>query len=72
MVDALEVGMTPQFTQLTLASQDGRTATFSYGLSEAHGWDVRAEIDERIVVTRHCSNWRGVEHFYDWLRVTLR
>ena len=63
--------MTPEFTELTL-SQDGHTATFSYGLSETQGWDVRAEIDERIVVTRHCNNWRSVEHLYDWLRVTLR
>jgi hypothetical protein len=70
MVDAPEVGMTPQFPQLTLR-QDGHTATFSYELSETQGWDVRAEIDKQIVVTRHCSNWRGVEHFYDWLRVTL-
>jgi hypothetical protein len=63
--------MAPHFTQLML-SLNGHTATFSYGLSETQGWDVRAEIDERIVVNRHCSTWRSVEHLYDWLRVTLR
>jgi hypothetical protein len=71
MVDAREAGMTPHVTQLTLR-QDGHTAIFSYALSETQGWDVRAEIDKRIVVTRHCGKWRSVEHLYDWLRETLR
>jgi hypothetical protein len=72
MLDAPCIGMTLPQTQLTFASQDGHTATFSYGLSETRGWDVRAEVDDRVVVERHCSNWRNVEHLYDWLRVSLR
>lgn len=72
MFDALLEGMTLQPIQLTLACQDGNTATFSYVLSENRGWDVRAEVDHRIVVERHCSTWRSVEHLYDWLRLTLR
>ena len=63
--------MGPQFRQLTLANQDGQTGTFTYGLSQAHGWDVRAELDGRIVV-RHCSSWRGVERLYEWLRTAPR
>ena len=59
--------MTPQVTQLTVATPDGHTATFTYGLSEHHGWDVRAQLDD-LVVVRHCSSWPAVEHLYEWLR----
>lgn len=60
-------GMTPQVTQLTVATTAGHTATFTYGLSDNHGWDVRAQLDDRVVV-RHCSSWSAVEHLYEWLR----
>ena len=54
---------------LTIPVPDGHTATFSYDLAETRGWDVRAQIDD-LVLTRHCSSWRGVERFYDWIRLT--
>lgn len=63
--------MAPLFTQLTLGDVDGRTASFTYGLSATHGWEVRAQLDDRIVV-RHCHNWRGVERLYQWFRMASR
>lgn len=62
-------GMTSPSKQLTLATQDGHTGTFSYRLADTGGWDVRAQLDNLLVV-RHCNTWRGVEHVYEWLRVT--
>lgn len=64
--------MSPLFTQLTLAGQDGHIGTFSYELSDPQGWNVRAEVDHRVVLERHCRTWRGVEHLYDRLRATLK
>ena len=61
MDDAAAAAMTAQLVELRLAGNNGHTATFTYGLSETHGWDVRAELDHRVIATRHCSSWRGVE-----------
>jgi hypothetical protein len=37
--------MTTLLRQLTLASQDEHTATFSYRLQETHGWELRAQLE---------------------------
>jgi hypothetical protein len=56
----------------TLAGSGGHTATLTYALAEDGGWDVRAVLDHRTVAVRHCSQWRGVERLYEWLRLQLR
>ncbi len=68
-VDAPQADMTTYATELIIPTENGHVATFSYGLSRTHGWDVRAQIDDQIV-TRHCSSWRGVERLYTWLRLS--
>ncbi len=68
MFDAPAAGMTTLPTNLSVPTQDGHTATFSYGLSPTQGWVVRAQIDDRVL-TRHCSRWSGVEHLYAWFRM---
>jgi hypothetical protein len=72
MNDAPAPGMTPQLVELTLAGSNGHTATFKYGLSETHGWNVLAELDHRVIAARHCSQWRGVESLYQWLSTKLQ
>jgi hypothetical protein len=64
--------MTPNYVEVILAGNNGHTAKFSYELSETQGWDVRAELDNRLVALRHCSDWRGVEHLHAWLRLKLQ
>ena len=66
------VRMTTQLVELRFAGNNGHTATFRYGLSETHGWDVRAELDHRVIATRHCRNWSGVEGLYEWLLAMLQ
>ena len=60
--------MTTQRIEVNVPTRDGHTATLSYALSDTQGWDVRAQIDDHVL-TRHCYNWRGVERFYEWLRM---
>jgi hypothetical protein len=55
----------------TLAGSDGHTATLKYALAEGGGWDVLAQLDDRTVAVRHCSQWHGVERLYEWLRLQL-
>ena len=31
-----------------------------------------AELDDRVIAMSHCSNWRGGERLYEWLRTKLR
>lgn len=64
-------GMTLEHT-LTLSSNNGHTATFSYESAKGGGWDVRAQIDDRIVAIRHCAEWRAVERLQHWLRTQLQ
>jgi hypothetical protein len=68
----LSLSMALQPVELRLAGVNGHTATFRYGLSETQGWDVRAELDDRVIAVRHCSNWRGVERLYEGLRTMLQ
>jgi len=71
MFDAPAAGMTTLLTKLTVRTQDGHTATFSYDLSTTQGWDVRAQIDDRVL-TRHCGSWHGVERLYAWFCMAPR
>ncbi|HKY19883.1 MAG TPA: hypothetical protein VJM31_01575 [Vicinamibacterales bacterium] len=71
MVDAPPAGMTTHRTELVIPTQDGQIAKFSYGLSRTQGWDVHAQIDDRVL-TRHCSSWHGVERLYTWLLTAPR
>jgi hypothetical protein len=67
----LETGMAIHPTELVVPTQDGYIAKFTYGLSSTQGWDVRAQIGDRVL-TRHCSSWRGVERVYLWLLTAPR
>jgi hypothetical protein len=55
-----------------LAGLNGHSATFAYGLAQERGWDVRAELDDRLVILRHCSDWPAVERLREWLRRQLQ
>ena len=69
MLDAPPADMIATYaTEWVIPTQDGHIARFSYGLSSTQGWDVRWEIDDRVLI-RHCSSWRGVERLYAWLRM---
>ena len=67
MLRATRDSMANRPKHITLAARGGTSGTFSYALSEGRGWDVRAEVDHRLVMQRHCSTWRSVEHCYDLL-----
>jgi hypothetical protein len=71
MVDAVDASMRTHAITLTIPFPDGQIATFSYDLAETQGWDVRAEIDNRVL-TRHCSSWHGVERLYERVHLASR
>jgi hypothetical protein len=60
-----------QYVQ-TLAGANGHHAILSDSLATDRGWDVRAELDHRPVILRHCSDWPAVEWFRDCLRRELQ
>jgi hypothetical protein len=72
MDDAPALSMALHPVELRLAGVNGRTAAFRYGLSETQGWDLRADLDDRVIAVRHCRNWRGMERLYEWLRAMLQ
>ena len=39
----------------------GRTARGSVAPAGSGSWDIRVEIDDRVVFTRHCTEWHRVE-----------
>ena len=39
----------------------GHTARCRVAVSDKRGWDVRLEIDERVVALTHCADWHHVE-----------
>lgn len=39
----------------------GHTARGSVAPAGSGGWDIRVEIDDRVVFTRHCTEWHRVE-----------
>jgi hypothetical protein len=51
------------FTALAfpLACGRGHTARGSVAPTGSGGWDIRVEIDDCVVVTRHCTEWHRVE-----------
>jgi hypothetical protein len=53
----------PQARCLTIPLHpDGdHPACFRVELSERVGWDVRLEIDDRVVAQAHCPDWHHVE-----------
>ena len=69
--DAPLPGMTVERIQL-FTGKDGHTGTLTYALADHGGWDVRVELDDRLVAVRHCVEWHGVEHVSQWLRLKLR
>jgi hypothetical protein len=40
---------------------NGHTARCRIAVSDTAGWDVRLEIDERVVALTHCVDWHHVE-----------
>ena len=44
-----------------LACGRGHTARGSVAPTGSGGWDIRVEIDDRVVFTRHCTEWHRVE-----------
>jgi hypothetical protein len=71
MFDAPFAGMTLEHT-VTISGNNGHIATISYALAKEGGWDVRAQVDDRIVAVRHCAEWHNVERLHDWLRAQLQ
>ena len=71
MFDALRMCMTSEHT-LTISGTNGHTATISYALAKDGGWDVRAQVDDRIVAVRHCAEWHSVERLENWVRTQLQ
>jgi hypothetical protein len=47
--------------ELPLACHQGHTGKFSITLADGAGWDLVAELDDRIVTMQHCSDWHRVE-----------
>jgi hypothetical protein len=41
----------------------GHTARFRVALAIDGGWQVRVELDDRVVAFRHCADWHRVERF---------
>ena len=39
----------------------GHTARCRIAVSDSRGWEVRLEIDERVVALTHCADWHHVE-----------
>jgi hypothetical protein len=52
--------MTTQRIHLPLRRPDGHTTRFIATLAD-EGWDVYAELDDAVVMNKHCADWRRVE-----------
>jgi hypothetical protein len=46
---------------IALAPEQNRPTCCRVILGEAGGWDVRFEMDDRVVSVTHCADWHRVE-----------
>lgn len=46
---------------IPLEPEGDHRARCSIVLSDTAGWDVRLEVDDRIVARMHCADWHHVE-----------
>ena len=51
-----------------LTCGEGHVACCSVALTDSGGWDIRVEIDTRVVLSRHCTEWHRVERLCADLR----
>ena len=53
--------MTGTALAFPLTCDQGHAARCSVVVTDSGGWDIRVEIDDSVVLTRHCSEWHRVE-----------
>lgn len=52
------------YLELPLACEEGHTGRLCISLADPAGWNVRVEIDHRVVLHEHCSDWHRVERLH--------